>query len=64
MGKGVIVPKIGDLIVVAHWSNFDMADGSVRVGSFEKYEQGYWYIKESMRGYRYARAVSNKNIRG
>ena len=52
---------IGRLVVVAHWSDFKLEDGTF-LGILERIEDGYFYIVGSKRGFRYCRLVSKRRI--
>ena len=52
---------IGKLVVVAHWSDFDLMDAT-KLGTLEKMEGGYFYIQGDSRGYRHCRPVSQKRL--
>ena len=56
-------PKVGSLVVVAQWSDFDYSYDAVKLGRFKEYRNGYWYILEDYRGYRHCRKVSNKEVK-
>lgn len=47
---------IGKLVVLSHWSDFDLND-EVRLGILDRVEGNYFYISGSNRGYRYCRSV-------
>ena len=53
--------KRGDLVVVSHWRDFDTRD-AVAVGRFDYWKDGYFYIQESMRGYKFCRRVVKRNV--
>jgi len=54
--------KPGDLVVVAHWGDFDLADSTV-LGRFDRVDDdGYFYICGSLRGYNHIRKVSTKTM--
>lgn len=54
--------QIGKLVCVAHWSDFDMMDAT-QLGVLREVRDGYFYIDDNMRGFRYCREVG-KNIKG
>ena len=58
MGKN----QIGKLVVVAHWSDFDLMDAT-KLGVLQRVHKGYFYIEDDVRGYRYCRPVSNLKLR-
>ena len=58
------MPKIkkGDLVVVSHWSDFDFPSDEVRLGRFERFADGYFYIEGIQRGYMNCRTVNPVNV--
>lgn len=54
---------IGKLVVVSHWSDFDYPADAVRLGRLRDIRDGYFYIDNLSRGYRYCRKVSRQNIK-
>jgi hypothetical protein len=57
------LPKVGSLVVVSHWRDFYYLYDAVKLGQFEEYRDGYWYIIDDERGYRYCRKVSNREVK-
>jgi len=49
---------IGRLVVVAHWSDFQLED-ETRLGILRGVRSGYFYIDGSERGYRHCRVVGD-----
>lgn len=55
--QNVVLPLYNDLVVVSHWSDFDLND-AVFLGKFKECRGGYFYIQNSGRGFKYCRKVS------
>jgi len=58
-----MLPKVGSLVVVSHWSDFDFPMDAVFLGRFAEYKDGYFYIQEQQRGFKYCRKVSRQKIK-
>jgi hypothetical protein len=58
-----MLPKQGSLVVVSHWGSFSINDGNVFLGYFSHYEDGYFYICGSKRGFKHCRKVSRQEIK-
>lgn len=52
----------GKLVVVSHWSDFKLEDAT-KLGILNYIKDGYFYIADDSRGYRFCRLVSRQCIR-
>jgi hypothetical protein len=52
---------IGKLVVVSHWPDFKLEDAT-KLGVLREIKDGYFYINNDSRGYRYCRKVSQKLV--
>jgi len=51
--------KLGELIVVSHYSDFDFPQDVIQLGKFEKIINGYIYIQGNNRGFKYFKRLGN-----
>lgn len=54
---------IGKLVVVSQWVDFDFPMDAVCLGILERYDNGYYYIEGSKRGFKHCRPVSEMELR-
>lgn len=56
-----MIPEIGDLVVVSHWSDFDYPYDNVRLGILTRKVDGYYYVDDYYRGYKHCVFVHRKS---
>jgi hypothetical protein len=56
------LPKVGELVVVAHWEDFQLEDATVLGRFSHRDSDGYFYIDGSQRGWRYLKRLRSHTL--